>query len=107
MTLPQPVYNEIKEYILTAYDTILAVPEGAQFLPDAVWRGTSPGRPVIFAKIDNTLPATVQRRFLAVRSTQQPDPIPQGGTYLGRVFNSVPLTSGSIVAHIFEIDLAS
>lgn len=104
MTLPQPVYNEIKEYVLTSYDTTLTVPEGTEFLPDAVWRGTSPGRPVIFAKIDNTRPATTPRRFLAVRSTQQPDPIPQGGTYLGRVFNAVPLTATSIVGHIFEVD---
>lgn len=103
MTLPQPNYNEIKEYVLTGYDTTLLVPEGAQFLPDAVWRNP-PNRPVIFAKIDNTRPATVSRRFLAVRATTSPDPIPAGGTYIGRVFNTVPLTSTSVIAHIYEVD---
>lgn len=103
MTLPQPVYNEIKEYVLTAYDTTLMMPEGAQVLPDAVWR-TPPNRPILFAKIDNTRPATTPRRFLSVRATTAPDPIPQEGTYIGRCFSTLPLATSSIIVHIFEVD---
>lgn len=99
MTLPRPTYNEIKEYVLPQYDTTLLVPASAQFLPRSIWKGTAPGRPVLFAMIDNTQPADVPRRFLAVRSTGSPDPVPQDGTWLDTVSNPAV----TIVAHIFEV----
>lgn len=100
MSMPMPVFDQIREYRLTNWQMSFDMPELAEIVA-FLWRGT---RPSMFVKVGSTSPLQT-RHFVGVRVTStDPVAIPTDGTWRGTVA-SAALTEGGnqLIAHIFEV----